>query len=430
MSVENIWPNKVEYSIVVPQKAIVFGSAVPLETRFTPLLKGLEITDISVKLIEVHDIILMGMYGVPLREYKKEKEVTSWALPVSREEHWQDVIEDTEQEGWVVNANLDLPRKLGVCIQDVNVHGIKVRHKLKLVVSLKNPDGHISELRATLPITIFISPNIPLDAEGNLTRPQQVSDCPGQLNNIAPPGYGEHVLDQLYDEIDTADLQTPAVQSGVNSPMYSHSRSGSHENLAAMASIGAVAPAALTSRLQSMSMDASSRPSSFISSPTISGANTPYSGPAPQEPESHNTSPPPSAPLSRHHSGESGSGHDTPEHVDYPEMSVLCKVPSYATAMRTTRVTPLSGPEQVRLPDYQTAVSAPGSPSASSTPRADPLSLIPEESHNTASDRRPAMGQRRHTGSSLSIFHGQLFHSGDADERRRLHLMQARFGVA
>lgn len=150
MSVENIWPNKVEYSIIVPQKAIVFGSAVPLETRFSPLLKGLEIGDITIKLLEIHEIFLQGNHGHHLKEHKKEREVASWTLSVTREEHWHDMIEDTGQEGWMLNTQLDLPRKLGKCMQDANVHGIKIRHKLKMVVSLKNPDGHISEVRLPL----------------------------------------------------------------------------------------------------------------------------------------------------------------------------------------------------------------------------------------------------------------------------------------
>ena len=144
MSVENIWPNKIEYSLVVPQKAIVFGSAIPLETRLTPLLKGLELGDITIKLMEMHDVLLQAMGG---REYRRERQVASWTRVMSREEHWHEMIEDTGQEGWMMNTTLDLPKKLGQCIQDVNVLNVKVRHKLKIVVALKNPDGHVSEVR-------------------------------------------------------------------------------------------------------------------------------------------------------------------------------------------------------------------------------------------------------------------------------------------
>jgi arrestin-related trafficking adapter 4/5/7 len=148
MSVENIWPNKIEYSIVIPQKAIVFGSAIPLETRFTPLLKGLEIGDVTAKLVEAHDVILTGTAGNAPREFKREKVVATWVRSITREEHWHDIIEETEQEGWVFNTTLDLPKKLGKVIQDAHVMNVKIRHKLKLVVALKNPDGHISEVRA------------------------------------------------------------------------------------------------------------------------------------------------------------------------------------------------------------------------------------------------------------------------------------------
>ena len=74
MSVENIWPNKVEYSIVVPQKAVVFGSVVPLESRFTPLLKGLDLGEIKIKLVEIHDFYIQGPTQQSTKEYKKERE--------------------------------------------------------------------------------------------------------------------------------------------------------------------------------------------------------------------------------------------------------------------------------------------------------------------------------------------------------------------
>lgn len=375
MSVENIWPNKVEYSIVVPQKAVVFGSSIPLETRFTPLLKGLEIGDITCKLVEVHDFIVQSFQGHSVREYKKEREVAQWTVPMSREEHWQDMIEDTGQEGWVMNTSLDLPRKLGKCMQDVNVHGIKIRHKLKMVVALKNPDGHISEvsilctpgkgeshthsqqLRATLPVTVFISPNMPLDEEGNLVRQHPHGTSPEQrTNSIAPPGYGEHVLDQLYDEVDMSGLQTPGVQSGMNSPFYGHSRAGSAENLNAMMNSNAVPPAVLSTRLENMTLDPSNRNQSFNSTTSHStGTTTPYMNFQPSDHSSH-TSPPQSAPLSRSNSGEGEdrSGHQTPEHVDFPELSELSKVPSYATAVKTP-ARPLTSLDSCTLPDYRTA---------------------------------------------------------------------------
>ena len=60
MTVENIWPNKVEYSIIIPQKAVVFGTAISVEMRFTSLLKGLKIGTIRCQLFEAQEYTLPG----------------------------------------------------------------------------------------------------------------------------------------------------------------------------------------------------------------------------------------------------------------------------------------------------------------------------------------------------------------------------------
>jgi hypothetical protein len=432
MSVENIWPNKVEYSILIPQKAVVFGSSIPLEMRFTPLLKGLELGDVTIKLVEVHDIVLQGLNGHAVKEHKKEREVTHWTVPMSRGENWRDLIDDTGQEGWTMSTTLDLPRKLGKCVQDVNVEGIKVRHKLKLVVALKNPDGHISELRATLPVTIFISPNMPLDDEGNLVHHTPHNTTPEEAREMAPPTYGEHVLDEIFSGVEPTGLQTPGVQSGVSSPFYTHSRAGSTENLAAllhMSSMSGVTPAALESRLQDVSLEVSDRNDSFQSLASASGGVTPAYA---HESQAHSAphSVPHSAPLSRQPSPEHTSGSTSPEHIDLPVLTELNKVPSYQTAVRTP-VKPLNQSSQNgALPDYRTATSAPTSPTLTHATLAAPppaMTVIPEASHEDGDQarQRPALGGRRQTSSGVVSSFPPAY-SADIDEPRRLHLMRAR----
>ncbi|RKU48625.1 hypothetical protein DL546_008929 [Coniochaeta pulveracea] len=434
MSVENIWPNKIEYSIIIPQKAVVFGSSIPLETRFTPLLKGLDIGDITIKLVEVHEIHVRAHNGYPFKEHKKERQVSEWVIPMSREEYWHDMIEETGQEGWLMTTTLDLPRKLGKCVQDVNVHGIKVRHKLKLVVALKNPDGHTSELRATLPVTIFISPNMPLDEEGNLVNQAPQNVPVDEARGAAPPGYGEHVLDALYEDLPLSGMQTPGVQSGMNTPFYGHSRAGSTENLASMMESTTITPAALSSRLQSMSLDPSHRNNSWNSLGHGSGGSlTPHG-----IHDHHPTSQPASAPLSRQHSDEHGSppGSHTPEHLEGPTLAELSKVPSYQTAVKTP-VKPLTVSSQAgALPDYQTVMSAPSSPTLPHATHSVPgmtlavalpepvtsISGFDDQGLNMARPR-PTMGRRRQTSHDVYTHNG---HSVGDDDRRRLHLMQAR----
>ncbi|KAK9779990.1 putative Arrestin C-terminal-like domain-containing protein [Seiridium cardinale] len=451
MSVENIWPNKIEYSVVIPQKALVFGSGVPLEMRFTPLLKGLDMGEITVKLLETQEFSVSG-FGAASKSHKSERDVCTWTFEVNREENWNDNIEETGQDGWTVTKELPLPKKLTKCLQDCSVHGIKIRHKVKLTVALKNPDGHVSELRATLPVTIFISPNMPLDDEGNLISqdlagtPTERTAADAENTNMAPPGYGMHVLDQLYDDVDpsgmmTPGMMTPGIQSGFASPFYSQSRAGSSENLAALAN-GAVTPAALSSRLQNVSLDPSHRNTSFTSvgsqPHSHSGTATPYLHPNDGD-HTADSSQPHSTELSRQTSAEehSGdvSGHSTPpEHVDNLDLEQLSKVPSYTTATRTPLPRTPSFTGSLALPDYNTALSAPTSPTRN--PLHDPLATITEgsqidpsestatESGSRSHSRNNSSIRRNHSSLGFNFLHRST--PGDSHGERQLRMTQQR----
>ncbi|KAI1817334.1 arrestin domain-containing protein [Poronia punctata] len=436
MSVENLWTNKVEYSIVIPQKAVVFGTTVPLEMRFTPLLKGLEMGKITIKLVEVQEFTSSTS---PMRTHKNERDVTTWYYEVEREKHWHDIIEETGQDGWVVKEDLPLPKKLNKCLQDCCVRGIKIRHKLRLAVALKNPDGHTSELRASLPITIFISPNMPLDEDGNLVAqsPDVVTQNVDAQRNMAPPGYGQHVLDQLYDDADISGTMTPGAYSGFSSPFYGQSRSGSVENLGALSALHGttITPAALSSRLQNMSMD-DSRHGRFhprYESGIGSGALTPIYREGEQATEfSHGHSPPLSRRTSEENlagasQGAGPSGHSTPPaHSEFPSLEELSRVPSYTTATKTPLPRNTSFPDSLALPDYNAAMSAPGSPAQ--TP-SNPMDTVAEYSAGPPESeaRRPrsassAGGNHVH-GFSFIPSHAAV---GGNDGERRLRLLQHR----
>lgn len=418
MSVENIWPNKVDYSIIIPQKAVVFGGSVAMEMRFTPLLKALELGDITARLMEVRECCVQGPSGLNIREHRTEREVAMWKFEVTREEHWQDMIEDTGQEGWAMTKRLDLPKKLRQCIQDLNHHGIKVRHKIKLTVALCNPDGHISELRATLPISIFISPNMPLDEQGNLVDQSPSTPSEQILGTMAPPGYGEHLLDQLYEDVDMSGFQTPGIQSGFSSPFYAQSRSGSSDNLAAaLTHSRPVAPAALSSRLADVSLDPSQRNTSYTSIASASGFTSPTSTPHAAAPRSEPHS---SGVLTRSNSAGDDSSRNSAEHVDLDpsEFYELNKVPSYQTAVRTpARSRAASG--NVPLPDYQTALSAPRTPPAADIVT-DPLGTISED--QAGEDH---LHQVHHVSRPTSLMAGRSY-TDDSANHRRMPVVQGR----
>ncbi|KAF4629187.1 hypothetical protein G7Y89_g8957 [Cudoniella acicularis] len=341
MTVENVWPNKIEYQLVIPQKAIIFGTAINIEMRFTSLLKGLRIGTIRCQLVESHEFTLPGATAHSERCYKHHRDVDTWTFEL-KDENYHDMLDDNGQDGYTLKEMMPLPKRLSRCLQDVDVHGIKIRHKVKFNIALHNPDGHISE--------------------------------------HAPPLYGEHVLDQLYADMDQTGYMTPAPQSGMNTPFYAQSRTGSSENLSSMDGAvhpaGAVPPAALSSRLQNL--NAGSRNSSFLRRHpgSGSGTNTPHSQPhhdgepgyfgSHSHAQSHSGQT--SNPLSRRTSEEEEhrltasnmtSGQHTPEHIDFSELGDLTKVPSYSTAVKT----PVRGMSyNDALPNYDAAISAPPSP--------------------------------------------------------------------
>lgn len=146
MTVENVWPNKIEYQLVIPQKAIVFGTAITVEMRFTSLLKGLKIGKIKCHLIEVQEFMIPGTSTTSDRYWKHSRDVDAWTFELDEEQHYQDMLDDSGQDGYKITELMPLPKTLSRCMQDVDVHGIKIRHKVKFNIALHNPDGHISEV--------------------------------------------------------------------------------------------------------------------------------------------------------------------------------------------------------------------------------------------------------------------------------------------
>lgn len=267
---------------------------------------------------------------------------------------------------------------------------------------------------------------MPFDDQGNLVD-QSPSTPTEELGTIAPPGYGEHVLDQLYEDVDMSGFMTPGgvltpgVQSGLNSPFYAQSQSGSSENLAgSLTHSRPVAPAALVSRLEDMSLDPSDRTGSYQSVTSVSyqsvtsvsGFMSPSAG--------HGTAPrsePHSTSLTRSNSAEDGgSSRNSSEHADLDpaEFMELNKVPSYQTAVRTpARSRAPSG--VVPLPDYQTALSAPRTPPANDAV-IDPLMTISEE--------HPEDYGAHHVSRPTSLFRRSYTDEG-AIHRRLHHMVHA-----
>lgn len=138
-SVENIWPEKVEYSISIPSKAVVFGTSIPIDIVLVPLLKGLTIGKVICQLKQTQTYTVTAPRNV---SHCETRHILGQNFETGQLEE-----EGEESFGrWVMHERVTLPKSLNGCVQDCEVDGIKIRHKLKFVVQLHNPDGHMSEV--------------------------------------------------------------------------------------------------------------------------------------------------------------------------------------------------------------------------------------------------------------------------------------------
>lgn len=334
--------------------------------------------------------------------------VHKWDRIVAEDEYVVDPEADAqilneEAEGYQFSRFLELPKSLKSCLQDCNIKGVKVRHKIKFNVQLHNPDGHVSELRANLPVTFYLSPALPLDENDELVDQTPHADRQALANediHAAPPLYGQHRLDQLFSDLSLTGYHTPAGHSSSTTP-YSLSRNISSENvthfepptnlpvpISSSPSNHNLNPAALRSRLQNLRGSPVNAQSPLVNEQT-SPENT---GPSPadrnsnqgdyfcrtgssghllgQSPNMPNSilSVPDGEDVSRRTSAEASaettdlvsSGAHTPQ-GQYYHAEDLSRVPSYSTAVRTPvpRTSVDSG-----LPSYfvTTSAAAPSEP--------------------------------------------------------------------
>ncbi len=294
IAIKSVWKDKIDYSMATPAKSVIFGTAVQANIRLIPILKGLKIGKIQIKLNETQELKAFE------RRHKYHREVVVDEFEI--EEH----SDPNGQEGYDLTRTLQLPKTLKKCLQGVDTPGLKVRHRLSFNIALINPDGHVSELRGHIPLLIYISPNLPLDESNNLVNrsPLDARAIQG-LEQHAPPLYGEHLYDQLYSDIDPSGYMTPAENfSNTNTPFASRSRNASTDNIDSLA---AATQATITA--QQLQQELNNLP------------DTDHRG-------SDNT-------LSRHVTNkDQPSGSHTPNLLT-ANREVLSKVPSYNTAIRT-----------------------------------------------------------------------------------------------
>ncbi|KAL6710136.1 hypothetical protein ACN47E_009927 [Coniothyrium glycines] len=352
---EDIWANKLAYKITVPQKNYIIGTHITADFVLIPLRKGVEISTIKMELIESRQLFADYAGRRISHQHDIQVAVMEGEMPANSANRVPNGVDDADalfDESHRFAMTLELPRSLKNCRQSVDTENIRLSHKLRLYVNLKNPEGHTSQLLVKNHVHLFISPNMPPNEDQSVLVDQSIINqqaVQDEVNQNAPPTYGLHQLDELYNDIDPSGFMTPGgyhsmVGSGANTPFYAQSRSGSDENLASLDAVahqsgGGASAAALQHRLQNLDLSTNEHSTRF-------------------------------QPIRHHSSGESTPATNGEQaYFDLPssnfDMDALARTPSYNTAVRTPLARTTGGIVDLNLPTYEIATSRPGSPSRS-----------------------------------------------------------------
>ena len=307
-------------------------------------------------------------------------------MPENSAQRVPEGVDDADQlfdESHRFTMSLDLPKSLKSCRQSVDTENIRLAHKLRLYVNLLNPEGHTSQLLVKNHVHLFISPNLPPNEDQSVVVDHDVINSQAmqdEVNQNAPPTYGLHQLDELYNDIDPSGFMTPGGRgslgnSGANTPFYAQSRSGSSEDLSSLNAIahqngGGASAAALHHRLNNLSVNHDARHARFTPPRQHSGDTTPQ------------TIPEDAAPLPP--SGYFSPANASPNY----DMEALARTPSYNTAVRTPG--PRTPPTD-DLPTYEFVTSRPPSPAR--TPHSGTQS--PADTLRDETDRNTQMNSRK-----------------------------------
>lgn len=135
MIVEGLWPEKIEYQLIIPRKGVIFGTEIVIHIGITPLLKGLKVGTVRCLLFEYQEFTLVDAVAEP--GLQRVRVVDSWEFEPDSEEGMC---------GSTLERVLPLPKRLSKCVPDVDVWGIKLRHRVRVDLDLHGPTGHISQV--------------------------------------------------------------------------------------------------------------------------------------------------------------------------------------------------------------------------------------------------------------------------------------------
>ncbi|KAI8086592.1 uncharacterized protein BX664DRAFT_336253 [Halteromyces radiatus] len=162
--IDNVWANKLAYHIHVPSQVYWTDASIPVTFRLTPLMDHLHIKSIHMVLKEYTRFHADGHRSVERKDLNTLCDLHFFHGAIVDTDHharqsWSktEIIKVPVNQPYNHNNNKHHHHHHPVDLVHPDNQGdfIQTSHKLKVVVSLLNPDGHVSELRVSIPIVII-----------------------------------------------------------------------------------------------------------------------------------------------------------------------------------------------------------------------------------------------------------------------------------
>ncbi|KAL7334835.1 hypothetical protein PS15p_200406 [Mucor circinelloides] len=149
LEIHNTWAEKMMYDILIPSKVYARGQLIPITFHITPIATKLRVRSLTGTLKEYCTYTANECSKTDTRIIKLQRVEDPFPInpPTS-----------PSPISWTKVLQLDIPpmsSQLAFC--DADNEMIRIRHKLKFIICLVNADGHLSELRCSVPVLIISS---------------------------------------------------------------------------------------------------------------------------------------------------------------------------------------------------------------------------------------------------------------------------------
>ena len=236
LEIENTWPEKLMYSIMLPHKAWAAGDTLVALVKFSPLSKGTSIIRVASSLHETTSIYGRSGSQDHVRVVANVKQAIVNGRAVMPDGEPATVSQPgrsgpIEVDG-TLHDNNDVVTTLTMPLPSTvtPTHGVEpivVSHRVRWNIIIANPDGHTSELRCSLPVHILDS-RLLQEAKRHTAGTRRLLGGPEisiseNDDDMELPSYSSHVRDRVagvaLHDISSVGVSNNSIASGSGTPL-------------------------------------------------------------------------------------------------------------------------------------------------------------------------------------------------------------------